>query len=243
MDLSPLTNLVASGIRALADAGSAFLSLLTDSSFWTNVAGSFVGALAGAGTAFLLEARRRSNENAETQRSRFLHAQFLFAQKINSIILLKNHLDAISPATSSIDMLEIVHITIDERISARDLAPMIDGRSAEQAFDILRCDRTYAEANDWVARFNRQKDLIASHPNTQILSVIDMERGQLGAKVDLPLVVKLNSTLANLRAAVENSHKRLPEGLVLLTAFMKDKYPGRRTLGVSPIKQEPANHV
>jgi hypothetical protein len=96
-----------------------------------------------------------------------LHAQFLFAPKINSIINLKNHLAKIPPATNSIDVSKMTHITVDERVSA-DLEPLIDGQWADQAADILRFDRTYAEAAEWLARFNQPKDLIAFHPNTKI---------------------------------------------------------------------------
>jgi hypothetical protein len=113
---------------------------------------------------------------------------------------------------------------------------MIDGQWADKATDILRFDRTYAEAAEWLARFNQQKDLISFHPNTKIFEV-DWEQAKVGAAVDVPLVMELNSTLTNLRASVEHAHQKLPEGLDLLKAFMKENYPGRRTIGVSPIKQ------
>jgi hypothetical protein len=207
-----------------------------DPSLVNNFVGSAAGALAGAFAAFGLEARRRKKENTETQRSKLLHAQFLFAQKINSIINLKNHLANIPPTTNSIAVSKMTHITIDERVSARDLEPMIDGQWADKATDILRFDRTYAEAAEWLARFNQQKDLISFHPNTKIFEV-DWEQAKVGAAVDVPLVMELNFTLTNLRASVEHAHQKLPEGLELLKAFMKENYPGRRTIGVSPTKQ------
>jgi len=157
-------------------------------------------------------------------------------KKINSIINLKNHLANIPPTTNSIAVSKMTHITIDERVSARDLEPMIDGQWADKATDILRFDRTYAEAAEWLARFNQQKDLISFHPNTKIFEV-DWEQAKVGAAVHVPLVMELNSTLTNLRASVEHAHQKLPEGLELLKAFMKENYPGRRTIGVSPIKQ------
>jgi gas vesicle protein len=79
---------------------SALLAALTDRSLIGEFVGSAAGALAGAGAAFLLEARRRRKENTETQRSKLLHAAFLFAQKINSITNLKNHLAQIRTATA-----------------------------------------------------------------------------------------------------------------------------------------------
>jgi gas vesicle protein len=103
-----------------------------------NAVGSAVGALAGAYAAFLLEARRRKKENTETQRSRLLHAQFLFAQKINSITNLKNHPAQIRTATAmdSINVSKMSQVMIEERISARDLEPMIEvsGRTKRPTF-------------------------------------------------------------------------------------------------------------
>jgi gas vesicle protein len=93
-----------------------------DPSLVNNFVGSAAGALAGAFAAFGLEARRRKKENRETQRSKLLHAQFLFAQKINSIINLKNHLANIPPTTNSIAVSKMTHITIDERVSAESLS-------------------------------------------------------------------------------------------------------------------------
>jgi len=177
------------------------------------------------------EARRRKKENTETQRSKLLHAQFLFAQKNQFNHQPQNHLANIPPTTNSIAVSKMTHITIDERVSARDLEPMIDGQWADKATDILRFDRTYAEAAEWLARFNQQKDLISFHPNTKIFEV-DWEQAKVGAAVHVPLVMELNSTLTNLRASVEHAHQKLPEGLELLKAFMKENYPGRRTIGV-----------
>jgi hypothetical protein len=199
--------------------------------------GSAAGALAGAGAAFLLEAKRRRTENTETQRYKLLHAQFLFAQKINSITVLKNHLAKIPPATNSIEVSKMIFIMIDERVNPRDLEPMIDSRWADKAGDVLRFDRAYAEAGDWLARFNQQKDQIALHPNTKIFAA-DWEKGRLEAQVNIPLVMELNFTLKNLRASVDNAHQRLPEGLESLRAFMKETYPGLRAIRVSPINKE-----
>jgi hypothetical protein len=126
-------------------------------------------------------------------------------------------------------------IMIDELVTARDLEPMIDGNWADRAADILRHDRSYADAAEWLARFNQQKDLIAFHPNTQAMGV-DWQQEKMDAKVDVPLVLELHSTLRNLRASVDDAHQKLPQGLELLRAFMKETYPGRRTIGVSPKK-------
>jgi gas vesicle protein len=206
-----------------------------DLSLLTNLAASAAGALAGAFAAFLLEERRRKKENSETQRSKLLHAQFLLAQKVNSITNLKNALDKISQETNSAEVSKMTHITIDERLSARDLEPLIDGQWVGQAADILRFDRTYADAAEWLSRFNQQKDRIASHPNTKIFE-FDLEKGKIGAAVDVPLLMELNSALKNLRESVDQAYQSLPQALDSLLAFMKQKYPGRRTISVSPKK-------
>jgi hypothetical protein len=122
----------------------------------------------------------------------------------------------------------MTHITIDERVSARDLEPLIDGQWADQAADIFRFDRTYAEAAEWLARFNQQKDLIAFHPNTKIWGV-DWE-GKVGAAVDVPLVMDLNSTLKNLRASVAHADQKLSDGLESLKAYMKQTIPAAEQL-------------
>jgi len=105
----------------------------------------------------------------------------------------------------------MIFIMIDERVNPRDLEPMIDSRWADKAADVLRFDRGYAEAGDWLARFNQ---------------------------VNIPLVMELNFILKNLRASVDNAHQRLPEGLESLRAFMKETYPGRRAIRVNPINKE-----
>src|SRR5918996_579376 len=196
------------------------LSLLIDPSLLSNFVGSAAGALAGAFAAFLLEAHRRKKENSETQRSKLLHAQFLLAQKINSITNLKNALDKIPPGMNSFEVPKMTHITIDERVGARDLEPLIDGQWVGQAADILRFDRTYADAAEWLARFNQQKDLIAFHPSTKILEV-DWEKGKIGAAVDVSLLMELNSALRNLRESVDQAHESLPQAADSLLAFMK----------------------
>jgi hypothetical protein len=65
---------------------------------------------------------------------------------------------------------------------------------------------------------------------------LDWQQEKMDAKVDVPLVLELHSTLRNLRASVDDAHQKLPQGLELLRAFMKETYPGRRTIGVSPKK-------
>jgi hypothetical protein len=70
---------------------------------------------------------------------------------------------------------------------------------------------------------------------TQAMGV-DWQQEKMDAKVDVPLVLELHSTFINLRASVDDAHQKLPQGLELLRAFMKETYPGRRTIGVSPKK-------
>jgi hypothetical protein len=65
---------------------------------------------------------------------------------------------------------------------------------------------------------------------------VDWEQGKVGAAVDVPLVMELNSTLKNLRASVAHVDQKLSEGLESLKALMKQNYPGRRTISVSPEK-------
>ncbi|MDP2604301.1 MAG: hypothetical protein Q8S00_17210 [Deltaproteobacteria bacterium] len=216
MDLSLLTNISASAPAALAGAA---------------------GALAGAFAAFLLEERRRKKEISETQRSKLLHAQFLLAEKINSITNLKNTLDEFPQETNPAGVRAMIYITIDERLSSRDLEPMIDGQWADQAAEILRCDRTYADAAGWLTRFNQQKDRMESHPDTKLFN-LDLEKGESGAAVDPVLFIGLNFAFKNLRESVEHSHQKLPQALDSLIAFMKQNYPGRRTIRVSPKKKE-----
>ena len=212
------------------------LDAFLDQALLNNFVGSAAGALAGALAAFYLEARPRKTENLETQRSKLLHAQFLLAQKINSITNLKNHLDKIPPEAHSFEVPKMTHITVDERISARDIEPLIDGHWVEQATDILRFDRTYADAAEWLARFNQEKDRIAFHPDTRVIE-FDLEKSKMGAAVNVPLVIELNSAWRNLRQAVDQAHESLPQAFDSLLAFMEQNYPGRRRLTLSRKKE------
>ena len=88
----------------------------------------------------------------------------------------------------------MTHITIDERISARDLEPLIDSQWVGQAADILRFDRSYADAAEWLARFNQEKDRLTSHADTKVVD-FDLEARRIGANVNIPLLMDLNSTM------------------------------------------------
>src|SRR5713226_3341365 len=202
-----------------------------DVSILANLAASAVGALAGAFAAFLLERNRRKNERSDAKRSKLLHAQFVLAQKINSIINLKNALDQIPLQRNPASVRQMIYTTIDEALSSRDLEPMTDGQWSDQAAEILRCDRAYADAVEWLTRFNQQKDRIESHPNTKVFNV-DLEKGESEVAVDPFLFVGIDLAFKNLRQSVEQAHRKLPVALDSLRGFMKENYPGRRTISV-----------
>jgi hypothetical protein len=63
---------------------------------------------------------------------------------------------------------------------------MIGGQFTDQAAEILRCDRTYTDASDSLARFNAEKDRVTSHADTKVVDY-DLEARQMEAKVNAPL--------------------------------------------------------
>ena len=194
-------------------------------------AGTLVGALA----AFLLEAHRRKNEREEIQRSKLLHAQFILAQKLNSITNLKNLLDQTPQHANPIEVPQMYYKTIDDVLSSRDLEPLIDSHWADQAAEILRCDRQYADAVECLSQFNQQKDRIENHPNTKFTKM-SVENAKGEAYVDAVLVVDLDRKFKNLRDSVDRAHRKLPEALASLKAFMQGIYRGKRTISVTPKK-------
>lgn len=202
-----------------------------DASILANLAASAAGALAGAFAAFLLERNRRKSERSDAKRSKLLHAQFVLAQKVNSIINLKNALDQIPLQTNPAAVRQMVLTSIDEALGSRDLEPMIDGQWSDQAAEILRCDRAYADAVEWLMRFNQQKDRIESHPNTKVFK-FDLEKGESEVAIDPFLFIGIDLALKNLRESVEQAHRKLPVALDSLRAFMKEHYPGRRTIRI-----------
>src|SRR5262245_23947765 len=201
-----------------------------------NFIGSLVGALAGAGAVLFYEACRRKREHAELQHSKLLRAQLVLADKINSITNLKSMLDQIPKETDPVMVPKMLYTMVDEHLSTSDLEPMINGQWADQAAEILRCDRSYRDAADSLAQFNQEKDRIARHPDTKVVD-FDLSARQMGANVNVPLLMDLNSAWTNLLESVDNCHRKLHQGFDSLRAFMKQTYPGRKTLSVSPKKQ------
>ena len=208
-----------------------------DISIISNLAASAGGALAGAFAAFLLERNRRKNERSDSERSKLLNAQFILAQKINSIINLKNALDQIPLQTNPAAVRQMIYITIDDALSSRDLEPMIDGQWSDHAAEILRCDRAYADAVEWLTRFNQQKDRIESNPNSKRLNV-DLKKGEGEVAIDPFVFVGIDLAFKNLRESVDQAHGKLPVALDSLRAFIREKYPGRMTISISPKHQK-----
>jgi hemoglobin-like flavoprotein len=201
-----------------------------------NFIGSAAGALAGAVAVLLYEAWRRNSEHVELQHSKLLRAQLILADKINSITNLKNMLDQIPKETDAAMVSKMLYTMVDEHLSTRDLEPMITGQWADQAAEILRCDRSYRDAADSLAQFNQEKNRITSHPDTNVVD-FDLKARQMGANVNVPLLLDLNSAWTNLRESVDQCHRRLHQALDSSGAFMKQTYPGRRTISVSPKKE------
>lgn len=197
-----------------------------------NFIGSAAGALAGAVAVLVYEAYRRKREHVELQHSKLLLAQLVLAGKINSITNLKNTLDQIPKERDPALVPRMLYTMIDERLSLRDVEPMIQGQWAEQAAEILRCDRTYTDASDSLVRFNQEKDRLTSHADTKVVD-FDLEARQMGANVNIPLLMDLNSAWSNLRESVDNCHRKLYQALDSLGPFMKQTYPGRKTISVS----------
>ncbi|HEY6364946.1 MAG TPA: hypothetical protein VI585_09150 [Candidatus Binatia bacterium] len=168
----------------------------------------------------------------ELQHSKLLLAQLVLAGKINSITNLKNTLDQIPKERDPALVPRMLYTMIDERLSLRDVEPMIQGQWAEQAAEILRCDRTYTDASDSLVRFNQEKDRLTSHADTKVVD-FDLEARQMGANVNIPLLMDLNSAWSNLRESVDNCHRKLYQALDSLGPFMKQTYPGRKTISVS----------
>ena len=201
-----------------------------------NFVGSAAGALAGAVAVLVYEAYRRKTDRAELEHSKLLFAQLVLAEKINSITNLKNTLDKIPKETNPALVSKMLYTMIEERLSRSDVEPMINGHWADQAVEILRCDRTYSDASDSLAHFNQAKDRLTSHADNKVVD-FDLEARRMDAHVNPPLLMDLNSAWINLRESVDNCHGKLYQGLDSLGAFMKQTYPGRRTLSVSLKKQ------
>jgi hemoglobin-like flavoprotein len=201
-----------------------------------NLIGSATGALAGAVAVLIYEAYRRKREHVELQHSKLLRAQLILADKINSITKLKNMLDQIPKETDAAMVRKMLYTMVDEHLSTRDLEPMITGQWADQAAEILRCDRSYRDAADSLAQFNEEKDRLTSHADTKVVD-FNLEARQMVGKVNVPLLMDLNSAWTNLRESVDQCQRRLHQGFDSLRAFMKQTYLGRRTLSVSPKKQ------
>src|SRR5262245_23021558 len=183
-----------------------------------NFIGSLVGALAGAGAVLFYEACRRKREHVELQHSKLLRAQLVLADKINSITNLKNMLDQIPKETDPAMVSKMLYTMVDEHLSTRDLEPMINGQWADQAAEILRCDRSYRDAADSLAQFNQEKDRITGHPDTKLVD-FDLKARQIGANVNVPLLMDLNSAWTNLRDSVDHCHRRLYQALDSSGAF------------------------
>ena len=103
----------------------------------------------------------------------------------------------------------MIYTTINEALSSRDLEPMIDGQWSDQAAEILRCDRAYAERSGWLTRFNQQKHRIEFHPNTKLFNV-DLEKGEGEVAIDPFLFVGIDLAFKNLRESVDQAHRNLP---------------------------------
>jgi hypothetical protein len=122
-----------------------------------NFIGSGAGALAGAVAVLVYEAWRRNTEHMELQHSKLLRAQMILADKINFITNLKNMLDQIPKETNPAMVPKMLYTMVDEHLSTRDLEPMINGQWADQAAEILRCDRSYRDATDSLASSIRKR--------------------------------------------------------------------------------------
>jgi hypothetical protein len=201
-----------------------------------NFVGSAAGALAGFVGGLFYDAYRRKRDRAELQHSKLLFSQLVLARKINSITNLKNTLDQIPKESDPALVPKMLYTMIDERLSLRDLEPMIVGQWAEQAAEVLRCDATYTDASDSLAQFNQAKDRMTSHADNKVVD-FDLEARRMDAAVNVSPLMELNSAWSNLREAVDNCHGKLYQGLDSLGTFMKQNYPGRRTISVSPKKQ------
>jgi hypothetical protein len=201
-----------------------------------NFVGSAAGALAGAAAVLAYEWFRRKWDLEELQHSKLLRAQLILATKINSITNLKNMLDQIPKQTDPAMVPKILYTMVNERLRMRDLEPMIGGQFTDQAAEILRCDRTYTDASDSLAQFNQEKDRLTSHADTKVVDY-DLEAREMLGKVNVPLLMNLRSAWTNLLESVDHCHGKLHQGFDSLRAFMKQTYPGRRTLSVSPKKE------
>jgi hemoglobin-like flavoprotein len=200
-----------------------------------NFVGSAAGALAGAATVLVYEWFRRKWDREDLQYSKLLRAHLILATKINSITNLKNMLDQIPKETDPGMVNKILYTMVDEHLSTRDLEPMIGGQFTDQAAEILRCDRSYRDAADSLAQFNEEKDRLTSHADTKVVDY-DLTTREMVGKVNVSLLMDLSSAWTNLRESVDRCHGKLHQGFDSLRAFMKQTYPGRITLNVSPKK-------
>jgi hemoglobin-like flavoprotein len=200
-----------------------------------NFIGSAAGALAGAAAVLVYEWFRRKWDREDIQYSKLLRAHLILATKINSITNLKNMLDQIPKETDAAMVRKILYTMVDEHLTTRDLEPMIGGQFTDQAAEILRCDRSYRDAADSLAQFNEEKDRLTSHAETKVVDY-DLEASEMLGKVNVPLLMNLSAAWTNLRESVDRCHGKLRQGFDSLRAFMKQTYPGRTTLSVSPKK-------
>src|SRR4030095_8811938 len=185
-----------------------------------NFVGSAAGALFGAVAVLVYEWYRRKWDYEKLQHSKLLRAQLILADKINSITNLKNMLDQIPKEMDPAMVSKMVYTMVDEHLTTTDLEPMIGGQFTDQAAEILRCDRSYRDAADSLARFNEEKDRLTSHADTKVVDY-NLEARQMGAKVNVPLLMDLGSAWTNLRESVDHCHHKLYQGLDFLGAFME----------------------